>query len=510
MMENPSLIVYVYRGGQKWSRFHTARGIVETSIPFIADVVSLLGSPRVKVLVFVPHCIAKLRELRDLDGLVERIRDEIRNVLRMSRLNGEPIDGIFKEKYGRSLMAETRVVPLECTGRCEIDGEVVEFQGDLLWMALRIMLFLEDELRDLPSEKLLLVDLSGGGIYHAPVYAASNLVSASYPEVSMRYVYWEGSPTLGRPETNGRMVVRGAEELLTVVNLLAALLKGCPGEPIHALPDLVDRLRRTELGERAAVGLLSMVGVVCGLKLPILPLAHLSILELMRTEIPYIRDPLDLEMNVELFRYDIWTVRYVYRSFGTELDDPLVALMIAATSYAKERVREMGIVPSIEEFEIVDRLTGKKLRLADMSWEWLELISDFLLENGALTQLATICVHLGPLLDICRENLGFRNSTGMRYDELWKLSREEGISLLADLLERNEMAEDLMDEMREVMRDPSKVMEMREIIVSSAGLSLPLVYLIHALDRGVEFLYVVDLVRKLRGPSSIVFLCSLR
>ncbi|MDK2372650.1 MAG: hypothetical protein QI197_04660 [Candidatus Korarchaeota archaeon] len=508
-MENASLVVYVYRGGQKWSRFHTARGIVETSIPFVADVVGLLGSPRVKVLVFVPHCIARLRELKDLDGLVERVRDEIRNVLRMSRLNGEPIDRIFKENYGRSLMAETRVVPLECTGRWKIDGEVVEFQGDLLWMALRIMLFLEDELRDLPSEKLLLVDLSGR-IYHAPVYAASNLVSASYPGVSMRYVYWEGSPRLGRPETNGRKVVKGAEELLTVANLLAALLKGCPGEPIHALPDLVDRLRRTELGERAAGGLLSMVGVVCGLKLPILPLAHLSILELMRTEIPYIRDPLDLEMNVELLRYDVRTVRYIYYSFGTELEDPLVALMIAATSYAKERIREMGIVPSLEEFEIVDRLTGRRLRLVDMSWEWLELISDFLLENGALTQLTTICAHLGPMLDICRENLGFRNSTGMRYDELWKLSREEGISLLADLLERSETAEDLMDEMREVMRDPSKVMEMREIIVSSAGLSPPLVYLIHALDRGVEFLYVVDLVRKLREPSSLVFLCSLR
>ncbi len=509
-MENSTLIICVYRGGQRWSKFHTARGVVETSIPFIADVVDLLDSSRIKILVFVPHCIARARELRDLNGLVERVRDEIRNTLKMSRLNGEPLDRIFREKYGRSLLAETKVVPLECAGRWEVDGEIVDFQGDLLWMALRVMLFIEDELRDMPSEKLLLVDLSGGGLYHAPVYAASNLVSASYREVSMKYVYWEGSPSLGRPEVDGRRVIRGGEELLAVANLLGALLKGCPEEPIHTLPDLVDKLRRTELGERAAKGLLSMVGVVCGLKLPLLPLAHLSILDLMGTEVPKIRDPLDLEMGVELLRYDVWTVKYTYKSFGIELDDPLAALMAAAVAFAKERIQEMGIVPSLEEFEVVDPDTGRRLRLMDMSWEWVELVSDFLLENGALSQLTTLCAHLGPLLDVCKEFLGFHNSTGIRYDELWELARKEGVSLLPDLLKRSGRAEEILDRMEEVMRDPSLVLKMKESLVSLAGLSPPLVYLIHALERGVEFLYVVDLVRKLREPSSLVFLCALR
>ncbi len=509
-MKNSALIIYVYRGGQGWSKFDTVKGIVETSIPFIADVAGLLDSSRIKVLVFVPHCLSKLRELKDLNGLVERVRDEIRNILKTSRLNGESIDGIFRERYGRSLLAETRVVPLECAGRWDVDGEAVDFQGNLLWMALRAMLFIEDELRQIPAQKLLLVDLSGGGMYHAPIYAASNLVSASHREVSLGYVYWEGSQTPGRPEAVERRTVRGAEELLAVVNLLGALMKGCPEEPIHMLPNLVDRLRKTELGEKAAEGLLSMVGVVCGLKLPLLPLAHLSILDLVRTEVPHIRDPLDLEMEVELLRYDIWTVRYSYRSFGTEMEDPLIALMAAAIAYAKERIQEMGIIPSLEEFEVVDRSTGKKLRLMDISWEWLELMSDFYLENGALSQLTTLCAHLGPLLDVCQERLGFRNSTGMRYDKLWKLAREEGVSLVMDLLERRGAAEDLTNAMREVLRDPSRVLRMRERLVSSAGLSPPLVYLIHALERGVEFLYVVDLVRKLKEPSSLVFLCSLR
>jgi len=49
---------------------------------------------------------------------------------------------------------------------------------------------------------------------------------------------------------------------------------------------------------------------------------------------------------------------------------------------------------------------------------------------------------------------------------------------------------------------------MRERIVSHAGLLPPLVYLIHALEDGIEFLYVEDLVRKLMEPLSLVFLCS--
>ncbi len=509
-MENSVLIIYVYSGGRRWSEFHTAKGVVETSLPFIADVADSMGSQTIRVLVLVPHCIARARELRDLNGLVERVRDEIRHVLRVSRLNGEPIDEVYRDKFGRSLLSDTKVIPIECVGRWDVDGETVEFQGNLLWMALRTMLFIHDELREMPQGRLLLVDLSGGGLYHAPVYAASNLVSSSCKDVSMRYVYWEGSFAVGKPRTDGRRVIRGAEDLLTLVSLLSAIFRGCPGELIHSLPGLIERMRRTELGERAAEGLISMVGVVCGLRLPLLPLAHLSILELIGTDVPKIRDPLDLRMEVELLRYDVRTVRYSYRSFGVELDDPLTATVIAAMTFMRERVQEMGIVPSLEEFEVVDRYTGRKLRLIDMSWEWVGLVSEHLLENRELSQLTTLCSHLGTMLDVCRDRIGFRNSAGMRYDEIWRLSMEEGVSLLLDLLERSGMDRSTLEAMRNSFRDPSSILRLRESLVSSAGLSPPLVYLIHALEEGMEFLYVVDLVRKLREPSSLVFLCSSR
>ncbi len=509
-MENSVLIVHVYRGMQSWAKFHTAKGTVETSIPFIADVAGYMDSPRVRVLVLVPHCIARTRELRDLNGLAERVRGEIRHVLRMSRLNGEPVDRAYRDKHGRSLLADTRVIPLECAGRREVDGEIVEFQGNLLWMALRTMLLINEELREMPAWKLLLVDLSGGGPYHAPICAASDLVSASHRDVSVRYVYWRDSFAAGRQRSDERRVVGGAEELFTIVSLLGSIFRGCPGELVHTLPGLVDRLRKTELGEKAAEGLLSMVGMACGLKLPLLPLAHLSILDLIGIEVPKIRDPLDLEMEVELLRYDVRTVRYSYRSFNVELDDPLTAMVIAAVTFMRERIGEMGIAPSLEEFVVMDRYTGRRLRLIDMSWRWVELISDYLLENKDVSQLTTLCSHLGPLLDVCRDTIGFRNSTGMKYDEVWGLSREEGVSLLTDLLERRGVSEATLEAIRGSLEDPSNILKMRERLISHAGLSPPLVYIIHAMDEGIEFLYVEDLVRKLREPSSLVFLCSTR
>ena len=509
-MENSTLIIHVYRGAQNWSKFHTAKGTVETSIPFIADVASHMDSPQLRVLVLVPHCIARARELRDLNGLAERVRGEIRHILRMSRLNGDPLDNLYRDKHGRSLLADIRVIPLECAGRRVMDGEIIEFQGNLLWMALRTLLFINEELREMPAGRSLLVDLSGGGLYHAPIYAASDLISASYRDVSVRYVYWRDSFSAVKPRIDERGVVWGAEELLTVVSLLSAILKGCPGRLVHTLPDLVDRLRKTELGEKAAEGLLSMVGMACGLKLPVLPLAHLSILDLNRIEVPKIRDPLDLEMEVELLWYDVRTVRYSYRSFNVELDDPLTAMVIAAMTFMRERIREMGIVPSLEEFEVMDRYTGRRLRLIDMSWRWVELMGDHLLENRDLSQLTTLCSNLGPLLDVCRDVIGFGNSTGMKYDELWRLSREEGVSLLPDLLERAGMDGDLLESMKGSLEDPSNILRMRERIISHAGLSPPLVYIIHALEEGIEFLYVEDLVRKLKEPSSLVHLCSTR
>lgn len=90
------------------------------------------------------------------------------------------------------------------------------------------------------------------------------------------------------------------------------------------------------------------------------------------------------------------------------------------------------------------------------------------------------------------------------------MSREEGVSLLTDLLERRGVSEATLEAIRGSLEDPSNILKMRERLISHAGLSPPLVYIIHAMDEGIEFLYVEDLVRKLREPSSLVFLCSTR
>ncbi len=508
-MKKSALVTHVYTGDNHWSTFHTVKGLVETSLPFLADMASLMDLERVKSLIFVPHCLARKRELRDLNGLVERARDEIRSILRASRLNGEPLDRMYRERYGRSPMADIKVIPLECLGKWEVDGEVVDFRGDLLWMTLRMMLHMEDGLEDLTTDRLLLVDLSGGGMYHAPVYAASSLVNASHRDVTVGYTYWEGSSWWERSRLEERRVIGGAEELLTVTNLLTSLLRGCPEDPMRILPDLITRLRKGTLGEMVADGLLSMVGVVCGFKLPLLPMAHLSILDLVELDVPRIREPMDLEMRVELLRYDLWTVKYIYRSSGMEIDDPLVALMLVAISFSKDALHEMGIVPSLERFEVVDPKSGRRLLLLDMSWEWIRLVTDFLLENRAISQLYTICIHFGPMLDVCSEMLGLRASAGMRYDDLWVMAREEGVSLLSDLLERRKQRKDLPPaEGEEESEYGDDLLKKVYLLISTAGLTSPLVHLVHAHEKGMEFLYVEDLIRKLRDPSILIRLCS--
>lgn len=512
-MVKSGLIVCTYTGKLNEQEYELKHGTLVTSLPFLADAIDVSDTENLEILLLVPHCLVRGRELGNPYDMIERVREDVRLAVRSSKLNDQPLDKLFREKYGKSIMSVLRIFPVECAGSHTIDGKIVEFEGDLLWMSLRIMLAIIDEVRGMPPERVILLDLTGGGWYQAPVFVAASLASQFIPHTIVDFQCWDGVklPSLKSEHARGRPL-RGISELFVVSRVLSSISRGTPEGAVEIVPSLLDSLRQTDFGSEIADKFLLLIGIVCGLKLPVLPMAHLAMLDLISADLPKISDPMDIKMKVNVLRYETWTIRYSYSASGRELENPLEGYFLTMITLARERLVDLGLVPSREEFEFKIPGTGRKVKLVDMSWDWIGSIADFLESVDAIPQLITLCSQSGPLLDPCKELLGEIKTSLPRYDELLEMMEEDKPLIIPEVyvskLPEQEKREELLKKFRAVINEPDLLLKERERLMACSGLVPPVVYLIYKAERGLELLYIRELVEELLKQDSLLTLCK--
>ncbi len=511
-MHHSTLIVYTLADKLERKAYETNKGKLLSCLPALADLLNALKYSReIKILIFVPHCLAEEKELSNPLDMVERIREMVRIATRSSKVGNIPLDGIFRREMGKPLMSIVRVIPMECLGQRRIGKRQVVFEGNVLWISLRETLEILDELKELTPPRKILLDLTGAGLYQLPALTSAKISGSITPETSIELKYWnDDGPSL----EEGRSPP-GVRNLLLMEDMVRDIFKGRLGDLIDLLQHITPSVDlESELGSKVLNQLIFLLGAACGIKAPLLPLAHLSILEIASSDLPKILDPGDLKTNVKLTKLEKWIVRYSYEASGIEIS-PVEAFILLILSIAKERLNDLGLIPSRDEFEF--KIPGlRKVRLVRMSWDWIEAVVDLMDELHAIPQLVTLCMQFNGLLDQCKDLLGEIRVRGLNYGELAAKAEEEKPLVLTKEYPKEieqSIARKIKDKHNSIIKNPSLIVEDLDELRVHAGLLPPMVYLAHKHERGIDLLYIRELVeeflnlnimRKICGHSNVL------
>ncbi len=505
-MHRSVLIISTFTNRPEWRTYETRQGKLSSCLPALANLLDILEDvEEVRIMIFAPHCIAEEGELADPIDAIESIREKVRAIVKSSKVEDTPLDRFFRRKMGRTLMSIIRVIPVECLGLHTIEGKKVYFEGNLLWISLRETLEILNELRELAPPRTILLSTTGG-LYQLPTMISTMIARSMIPGISTEMEYWNGKDA-GRTEMG---YLRGMNDLLVMEEIVRSFFEGRAEELIRLLQYLAPHMRDSELGSKVLDQMNFLLGIICGMKGPILPLAHLSILEVISSDLPKISDPADLKMRMKVEKLEKWIVRYRYEASGIEVS-PMEALILMILSIAKERLNDLGLVPSRDEFEF--KIPGsRKIKLVKMSWDWIEAVVDLMDEMHSIPQLLTLCMQFGDLMNTCRDLLRGMEVAGLNYSDLVeRISEEKPLVVMDAYLEGlgdPSLSSEIRKEFLSIIEDPDSIVERIDELRAHAGFLPPLIYLARKHERGIDFLYIRELAEKLLNPDALRGTCG--
>ena len=507
---------------------------VRSKITMAADLIKsaceIGESGEILLLAFVPHSLGPLSELGSLDSIGEYRRKDLLKMLEDSTVMSQqdvPLPKFFKAKTGRDLRESVDVVPVESAGRLGLrdknEGARVLFHGKPLWIMLRMLLAMQDAANVMRGKRQIILDVSHGlNIYLLSAYLAAQILAASLPDTTLKVVNWEPPSFSSRPSRKGQADKRekkpdeeaiqelptveeleGVSEITDAFELARSVLGVLELSERFVVPEnLLETLKRTQLGRELAKRLRLIAALSCGLRTPNLPLLHTALLELKKPhDLPEVRSCNDIELSVEV-RGDPSTpeVLYQYRVSGRQLSEPIEGSLLFLLTKIRDLLHEIGILPEevtrSEKIEIGDEEFVVTLRRMDMGW--IREMAEFLAERGWTAQVNTLCLELGELLgDIYNEVLGEEaNIVGVNYPQIYKKLKEgqENRKIIPDSY-KNGRYRNLFDE---TLRNGYRLSkEQIRHLKAHAGLIHTVIYLAELEGDDLMLFYVKEIVDRL-------------
>ncbi len=516
-MENSHLVVGIlgeeFGQSLQWTKYSLNGKEIKSKLSLATDIVKAIeeGADNLKVLIFVPHHLSQVRELSEPLELIERVRDELRTIFRSSLVNDQPLHRYFRDYHGKSLESVIKLVVVESMGKWALEDERVSFTGEPLWIALRMLLHIVEELRGLEGKRTVVMDLTHcHSFYVIPSFIALELAKMICPEANQDMIVWEMVQGRGlrlryiAGEVSTVKPLRGIEDLSYIFPLARSILMGLDFETELKVPEqLLIKLEKSDLGKKVARHLKLLAAAAYGMRMPLLPLLHYSLTEMMGEELPEIRSSRDLKMDISSLKIEERVVSYKYKISGVEIGSSVEGFLLFLLSIIRDKLSDMGIVPRKEEYMFSITAIKKKVWLRDMSWKWMKRIADVMEEKGMTAQLATICMGFGNLLDVCTDVFGEGICTmGVRYDELIKeIPKDKPLVVPNYYVQKasgdDKVREKLMEEFYNVIKNPEEIKRYLRQLMAYGGLGHILIYLAYRYDDGVSLLYIRDLVEEL-------------
>jgi len=417
---------------------------------FVASFVREFSEGDARLLVLVPHSLLFSKEGSSRGHLDENLVKnseffrEFMDMLKEAKVEedsqGKSLDEFLAER-GMDLSRTVRMVPVEGVGRWQTSsGSAALFRGNPTWLILRMALTIEEELKHSNAEKLVLDLTHGHNVYLLPLYMASELAVRSSPMyVELDISGWE-SP-LGRPregaqkerypvQTDGGKgpdlsEMKELKELRAAFELSERALGLMTLRGSFEIPkDLMERIK--DLKHEWKKAIYALEAFSCALTAPMIPLLHLSILEIdpLSTEIG-LSSPEELEASFSYNEGSNPEVIYRYRLRGRDLEDPIEGLISYLMSRIGKFVREKGLVPEDCRIREKIQLPGgeeKELELQLINEEWIKKLYLWFNSANGNAQKNILCVELGGR--IIPECLSTEYET---VDEHKRLTMYEGI-----------------------------------------------------------------------------------